>query len=96
MYCQPPRLTQMPDPSTNDQLRSHEDRLRALENNYVLTRNRDADDGFDGIREISQAWKENRSTAYPYQKSWADPVAQTLALTVLAAIAATWIYLLFF
>lgn len=96
MIWQPVRLMEMSDPFTNDQLRSHEDRLRSLENDYVLARNRDAGDGFDGIREISQAWKENRSTAYLYKKSWADPVARTLALTVLAVIAATWIYLLFF
>lgn len=96
MLSEPVRLPPMSDPATNAQLRAHEDRLRALENDHILRRNATADDGFDGIRELSRAWKENRSTAYLYRKSWADPVSRTFALGVLATIAAIWTYLLFF
>jgi hypothetical protein len=90
------RLTPMSDPATNAQLQAYEDRLRALEDDHILRRNAAVDDGFDGVREFSRAWKENRSTAYLYRKSWADPVSRTFALGVLAVIAAVWTFILFF
>jgi hypothetical protein len=96
MIYDPVRPLPMSDPAINGQLLAHEDRLRALENDHILRQNATADDGFDGIRELSQAWKENRSTAYLYRKSWADPVSRTFALVVIAIITTIWTYLLLF
>lgn len=96
MLCEPVRPSPMSDPATDAHLRAHEDRLRALENDHIFRRNAAVDDGFDGVREISRAWKENRSTAYLYRKAWADPVSRAFALGVVITIAAIWTYLLFF
>lgn len=86
----------MSDPATNAQLQDHADRLRALENDHILRRQAAADDGFDGIREFSRAWEEDRSTAYLFRKSWADPVSRNFAIIVVSIIAAIWTFLLVF
>lgn len=84
----------MSDPATNTQLQDHADRLRALENEADAQRRSMPDDGFDGIREYSRAWHENRSTAYLLRKSWADPVARWFFVIGFGIIAAVWVYLL--
>ena len=96
MLCGPVRPSPMSDPAIDAYLQAHEDRLRALENDHIFRRNAAVDDGFDGIREFSRAWKENRSTAYLYRKTWADPVSRAVALGVIMTISAIWTYLLFF
>jgi hypothetical protein len=83
----------MSDSIVDDQLRAHADRLRALEDQNTSQR-RLADDGFEGVREYSRAWHENRATAYLLRKSWADPIARTLFLIGIIVIACGWAYLL--
>lgn len=84
----------MSDPTTDAQLQSNTDRLRALENDNFTQRRTAVDDGFDGIREYSRAWHENRSTAYLLHKSWADPLSRWFIVAVVAIIAIGWSYLL--
>ncbi len=50
--------------------------------------------GFEGLREYSEAWHENRSTAYLLRKSWADQFNRWFLLVVLAVILGCWIFLL--
>lgn len=88
------RPTPMSDPATNAQLQDYADRVRALENETAALRRSIPDDGFDGIREYSRAWHENRSTAYLLRKSWADPVNRWFIVLVVAIIATGWFYLL--
>lgn len=94
MLCEPERLTPMSDPATNVQLETHADRLRALENEAAAYRRPMSDDGFDGLREYSRAWHENRTTAYLLRKSWADPLNRWFILAVVIGIGAIWTYLL--
>lgn len=88
------RLTAMSDPAIDAQVQAHADRLRALENEAAWQRRAAGDDGFDGIREYSRAWQENRSTAYLLRKSWADPLNRWFLIVVLIIIAIGWTYLL--
>lgn len=90
------RHSLMSDPTVDAQLRAHADRLRALEDQFATRYGYRPSDGFEGVREYSRAWHENRTTAYLLRKSWADPVARLFGIVVLSAIAAVWIYLLFF
>ena len=90
----PIRLSSMPEHTTDTHLQAHAARLRALEGERASRRSQATSDGFDGLREISQAWHENRSTAYLFRKSWADPVARWFFIIGLAIIAAVWVYLL--
>lgn len=94
MVWQPARLTMMSDPANNTPYEAHADRLRALENEMIAQRRPPADNGFDGIREYSDAWHENRTTAYLLRKSWADPVNRWFIVAVLIGIGAIWTYLL--
>lgn len=87
------RLTAMSDPALDAQVHAHADRLRALENEAAWQRRAAGDDGFDGIREYSRAWHEDRSTAYLLRKSWADPIARAFFVIGLGIIAAVWLYL---
>lgn len=89
------RLSSMTDDGTTH-VEAHADRLRGLEQDHIARRNAAADDGFDGVREFSRAWEENRSTAYLFQKSWSDPVSRNFAIIVILIIAAIWTYLLAF
>lgn len=84
----------MTDPSSNGSTGG--DQLRKLEDDRSTQRDAGQGDGLEGLREISRAWYENRSTAYLLHKSWADPLSRTIAVIVLTVIAAVWIYLLFF
>lgn len=70
------------------------DRLRALENERQGHCPVQTDDGLRGLREYSQAWYENRSTAYLLRKSWADPVNRWFVLVVVFGICVIWTYLL--
>lgn len=94
MFWEQSRLTPMSEPAANAQLQDHADRLRALENETVAQRRSMPDDGFDGVREYSRAWHENRSTAYLLRKSWADPVNRWFVVAVMTTIAIGWLYLL--
>jgi hypothetical protein len=82
----------MPDPTFPDPTRSG-DRLRALEDERIQRSTYQAD-ALDGFREASQAWSEDRSTAYLLRKSWADPVSRALTVIVVSIIALVWAYLL--
>lgn len=84
----------MSDPSIDAQLQASADRLRALENDNLAQRRAATDDGFEGIREYSRAWYENRSTAYLLRKSWADPVNRWFFIIGFGIIAVVWAYLL--
>lgn len=84
----------MSDPAIDAQVQAHADRLRALENEAASQRRAASENGFDGIREYSRAWQEDRSTAYLLRKSWADPLARSFFVVGLAIIAAVWFYLL--
>lgn len=88
------RLVSMSDPAIDAQVHAHADRLRALENEAAWQRRVVSDDGFDGIREYSRAWQEDRSTAYLLRKSWADPLNRWFLIAVLIIIAIGWVYLL--
>ena len=88
------RLTAMSDPVIDAHVHAHADRLRALENEAAWQRRTAGDDGFDGIREFSRAWQEDRSTAYLLRKSWADPLNRWFLVAVLIIIAIGWTYLL--
>lgn len=48
---------------------------------------------WDGFAEIDRAIAENRLTAFRWKKTWADPVARTIGVVVVIAIAAVWTYL---
>ena len=87
------RLTAMSDPALDAQVHAHADRLRALENEAAWQHRAASNDGFDGIREYSRAWHEDRSTAYLLRKSWADPIARSFFVIGLGIIAAVWLYL---
>jgi hypothetical protein len=88
------RLISMSDPATDLQLQAQADRLRALENESAAFRRPMSEDGFDGVREYSRAWHENRTTAYLLRKSWADPVNRWFIVAVVIGIGAIWSYLL--
>lgn len=83
----------MPEPSYPDPAGSG-DRIRALEDDRYNQRRIGDNDGFEGMREISTAWQENRSAAYLARKSWSDPAARTFFLIVTSAIAVGVIVLL--
>lgn len=83
----------MSDPIHGD-LISAGDRLRALENERQGRRPVQIDDGLIGLREYSQAWHENRSTAYLLRKSWADPINRWFIIAVNVGISVIWTYLL--
>ncbi len=93
MFWEQSRLIPMSDLPTDVQLQAHADRLRALENE-AAHRRPITDDGFDGVREYSRAWHENRSTSYLLRKSWADPVARWFFVIGFGVIAIVWAYLL--
>jgi hypothetical protein len=94
MLWEQARLTAMSDPAVDTQIHAHADRLRALENEAASQRRVAVHDGFDGIREYSRAWHENRSTAYLLGKSWADPVNRWFIVAVVVGIGVIWTYLL--
>lgn len=94
MLWKPTRLTPMSDPVVDAQLQAHAERLRALENDAIYQQPLRVDDGFDGIREYSRAWNENRTTAYLLGKSWADPLNRWFIVAVASVIVVGWIYLL--
>jgi hypothetical protein len=82
----------MIDPSTNGSTGG--DKLRALENERSAQRHAEQDDGLEGLREISRAWYENRSTEYLLRKAWADPINRWFFILVVLGIAAIWAFLL--
>jgi hypothetical protein len=82
----------MVDPSINSENAGRT--LRDLENARSWEPVKVEVAGFDGLREYSEAWHENRSTAYLLRKSWADPVARWATVLVLSIIASVWLYLL--
>lgn len=83
----------MSDPIHGDLINAG-DRLRALENERQGRRPVQIDDGLIGLREYSQAWYENRSTAYLLRKSWADPINRWFIVAVIVGISVIWTYLL--
>lgn len=83
----------MTNPTQFDPL-SGGDRLRALENERSAERRINPKDGLDGLREYSNAWHENRSTAYLLHKSWADPINRWFFVAVVTVIFVGWAYLL--
>jgi hypothetical protein len=84
----------MSEPEPASQAQAHASRLHALENDISAARRPISEDGFEGVREYSRAWHENRTTAYLLRKSWADPVNRWFVLAVVAGIGAIWAYLL--
>ena len=70
------------------------DRQRALELERATQSHVCDHLGLEGARELSQAWKENRSTQYLIRKSWADPLARWMFVVGFSIIAAVWAYLL--
>ncbi|NNM77691.1 hypothetical protein HJG53_12305 [Sphingomonas sp. ID1715] len=76
----------MTDPSVDAEFKSHADRLRALEDQFSSRYGYRPDDGFDGFREYSRAWHENRVTAYLLRKSFADPVSRAFFIIVATVI----------
>lgn len=89
------RMVSMPDPITDAELKTHADRLRALEDQFASRYGYRPDGGFEGIREYSRAWHENRATAYLLRKSWADPVNRWFLILTALGIALIWTYLIF-
>jgi hypothetical protein len=85
----------MTNPTQRDPL-SGGDRLRALENERLAQRRPGLDDELNGLGEYSQAWHQNRSTAYLLRKSWADPVSRIVIAVILGFVAAVWSFLIFF
>lgn len=81
----------MTDPSTNGSTGG--EKLRALENDQFAQRHAGQVDGLEGLREVSRAWHENRSTAYLLRKSWSDPLSRWFIVIGLAVIALGWTYL---
>lgn len=81
----------MTDPSTNGSAGG--EKLRALENDRFAQRHAGQGDGLEGLRELSRAWRENRSTAYLLRKSWSDPLSRLFIVIGLAVIALGWAYL---
>lgn len=81
----------MTDPSTNGSTGG--EKLRALENDRFAQRNAERGDDLEGLRELSRAWHENRSTAYFLRKSWSDPLSRWFIVIGLAVIALGWTYL---
>lgn len=77
-----------PDPSQSG------DHIRTLENDRSYHRGIAHEGKFDGLEEISQAWRDNRSTEYLFKKSWADPLARWFMFIGIGIILAVWIYLL--
>lgn len=75
----------MHDPSFSDPIRGG-DRIRALEDDRSNQRRVGSVDGLEGLREISTAWHENRSTAYLAKKSWSDPIARLFFLIAVVTI----------
>jgi len=81
----------MTDPSTNGSTGG--EKLRALENDRFAQHHAGQGDGLEGLRELSRAWHENRSTAYLLRKSWSDPLSRWFIAIGLAVIALGWAYL---
>lgn len=81
----------MTDPSINESASG--DKLRALENDQFARRHAGQGDDFEGLRELSRAWQENRSTSYLLGKSWSDPLSRWFIAIGLAVIAVGWTYL---
>lgn len=75
----------MSDPTFPDPIRGG-DRIRALEDDRFNQRRVGSVDGLEGLREISTAWYENRSTAYLAKKSWSDPIARLFFLVIVGSI----------
>jgi hypothetical protein len=82
----------MTDPAANGS--SSGDKLRDLENDRSAQRHAGQGDGLEGLREISRAWYENRSTEYLLRKAWADPINRWFFILVVLGIAAIWAFLL--
>lgn len=93
MFESPFRTVSMVDPLSDAQLKGTTDRLRDLEDQFAARYGYRPNDGFEGVREYSRAWHENRTTAYLLRKSWADPTARTLFLIGMIIIACGWAYL---
>lgn len=81
----------MTDPTTDGSASG--DKLRALENERYAQRQVGQGDGLEGLREISRAWSEDRTTAYLLRKSWADPISRWFFLVVTTVIAVGLMYL---
>ena len=81
----------MTDPATSGSASG--DKLRALENERYAERQAGQGDGLEGLREISRAWSEDRTTAYLFRKSWADPISRWFFIVVTTVIALGLIYL---
>lgn len=94
MLWQQQGLVSMSDPLADLQPLAHADRLRALENETLAYRRPMSEDGFEGIREYSRAWHENRTTAYLLRKSWAGPLNRWFTVAVVVIIAIGWTFLL--
>lgn len=69
------------------------EKLRALENDRSAQRHTGQADGLEGLRELSRAWHEHRSTAYLLRKSWSDPLSRWFIVIGLGVIALGWAYL---
>jgi hypothetical protein len=50
--------------------------------------------GFEVLREYSQAWHEDRSTAYLLRKNWADRFNRFFLITLITVILVGWVFLL--
>ncbi len=81
----------MNDPPANGSATG--DKLRALEDERYAQRHAGRDDGLEGLREISRAWSEDRTTAYLLRKSWADPISRWFFIVVTTVIALGLMYL---
>lgn len=75
----------MPTPTSPDPERGG-DRIRALENDRLAQRRPGEPDGLEGLRELSTAWHENRSTSHLLGKGWSDPLARLFFCSTVLAI----------
>lgn len=80
-------------PTTPDPIEAG-DRLRALKSDHIAQRYGGQDDGLQGLRELSSAFSEDRTTAYLFQKSWADPLNRTFFILAVSVISVGLIILL--
>lgn len=62
------------------------DRLRSLEDDRYNQRRPGQTDAPEGLRGLSTAWQQNRSTEYLLRKSWSDPLARTFFIVVVCVI----------
>lgn len=81
MFARAIRTAAMSDHPYPDPLNGG-DRLRSLEDDRFAQRRPGNGDRLDGLREISQAWNENRTTAYLLRKSFSDPISRWFFIVV--------------